>query len=69
MEQLATSATEVRRGIDQKELQLVVDSAREANALIDQRTFSWTAFFNRIEANDSAGRDADVGAADHQGGA
>ena len=51
MEQLATSATEVRRGIDQKELQVVVDSAREANALIDQRTFSWTAFFNRIEAN------------------
>ena len=41
---------EIRRGIDQKELQLVVDSAREANALIDQRTFSWTAFFNRIEA-------------------
>ena len=31
-------------------MQLVVDSAREANALIDQRTFSWTAFFNRIEA-------------------
>ena len=51
MEQLATSATEVRRGINQKELQVVVDSAREANALIDQRTFSWTAFFNRIEAN------------------
>ena len=51
MEQLATSATEVRRGINQKELEVVVDSAREANALIDQRTFSWTAFFNRIEAN------------------
>ncbi len=43
-------AGEIRRGIDQKELQLVVDSAREANALIDQRTFSWTAFFNHIEA-------------------
>ena len=51
MEQLATGATEVRRGINQKELEVVVDSAREANALIDQRTFSWTAFFNRIEAN------------------
>lgn len=49
MEQLATSATEVRRGIDQKELQVVVDSAREANALIDQRTFSWTAFFDIVE--------------------
>ena len=43
-------AADIRRGIDQKELQLVVDSARQANALIDQRTFSWTAFFNRIEA-------------------
>jgi Tfp pilus assembly protein PilN len=50
MEQLAKSAMEVRRGVNQNELQVVVDSAREANALIDQRTFSWTAFFNRIEA-------------------
>ena len=48
--QLTGNAAAVRRGINQKELQLVVDSAREANALIDQRTFSWTAFFNRIEA-------------------
>jgi hypothetical protein len=50
MEQLRQSASNVRRGINQKELELVVDSAREANALIDQRTFSWTAFFNRIES-------------------
>jgi hypothetical protein len=49
-EQRTKIAGEVRRGVDQKELQLVVDSAREANGLIDQRTFSWTAFFNRIEA-------------------
>ena len=28
----------------------VVGAAQEANALIDQRTFSWTAFFNQIEA-------------------
>jgi Tfp pilus assembly protein PilN len=28
----------------------VVAAAREANALIDQRTFSWTEFFNVIEA-------------------
>jgi hypothetical protein len=28
----------------------VVEAAREANALIDQRTFSWTAFFNQLEA-------------------
>ena len=47
---LSKMATDILRRIDKDELQLVVDSAREANALIDQRTFSWTAFFNRIEA-------------------
>jgi Tfp pilus assembly protein PilN len=49
-EQLTTMADEIRRKIDKNELQLVVESAREANALIDQRTFSWTAFFNRLES-------------------
>jgi hypothetical protein len=49
-QQLTKMAAEIRGKIDQQELQLVVDSAREANALIDQRTFSWTAFFNRLEA-------------------
>ncbi len=49
-EQRTRIAGEIRRGIDRQELQLIVDSAREANALIDQRTFSWTAFFNRIES-------------------
>ena len=49
-EQLSKMAGEILRRVDRKELQLVVDSAREANALIDQRTFSWTNFFNRIEA-------------------
>jgi len=48
--QLTRMAGEIRQKIDRAELQLVVDSAREANALIDQRTFSWTAFFNRLEA-------------------
>jgi hypothetical protein len=47
---LSKMGTDILRRIDKDELQLVVDSAREANALIDQRTFSWTAFFNRIEA-------------------
>ena len=36
--------------INQQELAVVVTAAREANALIDQRTFSWTEFFNLIEA-------------------
>ena len=49
-ERLTREAARIRRGINQDELQLVVDAAREANSLIDQRTFSWTAFFNHIEA-------------------
>jgi hypothetical protein len=47
---LTGEATSIRRGINQDELQLVVNAAREANTLIDRRTFSWTAFFNHIEA-------------------
>jgi hypothetical protein len=47
---LTKLAADILRRVDKAELQLVVDSAREANSLIDQRTFSWTAFFNRIES-------------------
>ena len=47
-EALSKMASDIVRRVDKDELQLVVDSAREANALIDQRTFSWTAFFTRI---------------------
>jgi Tfp pilus assembly protein PilN len=46
---LTQEAARIRRDIDQDELQLVVDAAREANSLIDQRTFSWTSLFNRLE--------------------
>jgi Tfp pilus assembly protein PilN len=46
----ARKARTTRQGIDQAELKLVVAAAREANTLIDNRTFSWTAFFNNIEA-------------------
>ena len=35
---------------NQAELQLVAAEAREANELIDQRTFSWTELFNQLEA-------------------
>jgi hypothetical protein len=49
-EGLRKMATDIRRKINQEELQEVVGAAREANSLIDQRTFSWTAFFNRIES-------------------
>ena len=48
--QLTKNAAEIRGRINQAELQRVVNAAREANTLIDQRTFSWTAFFNRIES-------------------
>ena len=47
---LSTEAARIRRTINKDELALVVDAAQEANALIDQRTFSWTEFFNQIEA-------------------
>lgn len=48
-EQLTRMAAEIRGRLDKDQLQDVVDSARQANALIDQRTFSWTAFFNHLE--------------------
>ena len=44
-------AASVRRGLDQKELALVAAAAKEANQLIEQRTFSWTALFNQLESN------------------
>lgn len=49
-EDFARRAKQTRLGIDQKELKVVVASAHEANELIDSRTFSWTGFFNYIEA-------------------
>lgn len=48
-DRLTREAARTRRGLDQDELKRVVAAAREANSLIDQRTFSWTEFFNRIE--------------------
>lgn len=47
---LDAEARNLRARINQQELAVVVEAAREANALIDQRTFSWTEFFNLIEA-------------------
>lgn len=49
-ERLTTAAAAIRKTIDKDELALVVGAAQEANYLIDQRTFSWTEFFNRIES-------------------
>ena len=49
-QRLAAEAARIRRSIDAKELTLISSAARQANELIDQRTFSWTSFFNHLEA-------------------
>ena len=43
-------AAKIRAGLDQKQLALVAAQAKEANELIEQRTFSWTELFNVLEA-------------------
>ena len=47
---LTREAADIRRGLDQKQLTLVATQAREANTLIEMRTFSWTQLFNQLEA-------------------
>ena len=49
-QRLTAEAQRVRAGIDQLRLKAIAEAAGTANVLIDQRTFSWTEFFNRIEA-------------------
>lgn len=46
---LRSEAAGVRTRIDPKEVASVAGAAREANALIDQRTFSWTDLFADLE--------------------
>jgi Tfp pilus assembly protein PilN len=43
-------AADTRRGMNQQELASIAAAAREANDLIEQRTFSWTELFNQLEA-------------------
>jgi len=47
---LVADADRTRRQIDPEELQTVANAAREANAIIDRRAFSWTELFERFEA-------------------
>ena len=47
---LSRRARQIRQGIDQNELKVVVAAAQEANTLIDGRTFSWTGLFNQLES-------------------
>jgi hypothetical protein len=47
---LRAEAARIRQRIDPKELEVVAVAAREANAIIDQRTFSWTNLLTHLEA-------------------
>jgi hypothetical protein len=44
------NAAAVQKGVDRNTLVSLAGSAREANALIDQRTFSWTTLLTFIES-------------------
>ena len=46
---LRAEAAQTIARVDPRELAVVDKAAREANAIIDQRTFSWTAFFGLVE--------------------
>jgi type IV pilus assembly protein PilN len=48
-QRLRAEAQRIRTQIDQKELEAVSAAAREANAIIDRRAFSWTGLFEQIE--------------------
>ena len=47
---LIASAARRRASVDPRALELASVEARQANDLIDRRTFSWTELFNRFEA-------------------
>jgi hypothetical protein len=46
---LRTDAARIRAQVDAKELEVVSAAAREANEIIDLRTFSWSDLFSYIE--------------------
>ena len=46
---LRAEAAQILARIDASKLQVVAEAASEANAVIDQRTFSWTALFTHFE--------------------
>jgi Tfp pilus assembly protein PilN len=46
---LRRQATKLRATVDPKQIEYASNEARQANALIDRRTFSWTELFNRFE--------------------
>jgi Tfp pilus assembly protein PilN len=46
---LRADAGKIRAGINTRDLQATAVAAREANAIIERRAFSWTDLFNRLE--------------------
>jgi Tfp pilus assembly protein PilN len=46
---LRAEAARLRGSVDLKQIELASKEARQANALIDRRTFSWTDLFNQFE--------------------
>lgn len=46
---LRADAAKIRSGINVRDLQATAVAAREANAIIERRAFSWTELFNRFE--------------------
>jgi Tfp pilus assembly protein PilN len=46
---LRAEASRLRGSVDVKQIELASTEARQANALIDRRTFSWTDLFNQFE--------------------
>ena len=47
---LRTRADVMEKSVDTVALASVAESAREANAVIDRRTFSWTELLNQFQA-------------------
>jgi Tfp pilus assembly protein PilN len=47
--QLRNDASRLRATVDPRQIATVSADARQANDLIDRRTFSWTELFNRLE--------------------
>jgi Tfp pilus assembly protein PilN len=47
--ELRASAAKIRGSVDVKQIELASNEARQANELIDRRTFSWTELFNTFE--------------------
>jgi len=46
---LRQQAAKLRATVDPRQIEFASNEARQANALIDRRTFSWTELFNRFE--------------------